>query len=392
MMLNFNFCAPTNFHFGRGAENKAGELIAAMGGKKALIHYGGGSAVRSGLIARVTQSLDHADVAHIELGGVQPNPRASLVYRGIELCRSEQVDFILAVGGGSVIDSAKAIAVGTLYDGDFWDFHCGKAKPKANLPVGVVLTLAAAGSEGSSSCVITHENGNLKRGSSTELNRPKFALLNPELTMTLPPYQTACGITDMMAHILERYFTNTDGVDLTDRMCEAVLSAIVEAAPVVMKNPTDYDARAQLMWAGTLAHNNLLGLGREQDWASHQIEHELSALYDVAHGAGLAVVLPAWMRFQLDHDPMRFAQLAVRVWGCAMDFRHPENTAVQGIERFERFLHDLGMPITFAELGAKEEDIPMLAAKCKRNNGDRLGFFRPLDTKMIEDVLRLAVR
>ncbi len=391
-MLNFNFYAPTNFHFGRGVEMKAGEMIASMGGKKALIHYGGGSAVRSGLIGRVKESLDAAGVAYVELGGVQPNPRATLVYRGIDLCRQEGVDFILAVGGGSVIDSSKAIAVGVPYEGDFWDFHCGKAKPKVNLPVGVILTLAAAGSEGSTSCVITNENGNFKRGSGTELNRPKFALLNPELTMTLPPYQTACGAADMMAHILERYFTNTEGVDLTDRMCEAVLSAIIEAAPVAMKNPTDYDARAQLMWAGTLAHNNSLGLGREQDWASHQIEHELSAHYDVAHGAGLAVVLPAWMRYQLDHDPMRFAQLAVRVWGCSMDFRHPERTGLQGIERFEQFLRELGMPITFAELGAKEEDIPYLAAKCKRNNGDRLGFFRPLDTKMIEDVLRIAVR
>ena len=391
-MLNFNFYAPTNFHFGRGVEMKAGEMIASMGGKKALIHYGGGSAVRSGLIGRVKESLDAAGVAYVELGGVQPNPRASLVYRGIDLCRQEGVDFILAVGGGSVIDSSKAIAVGVPYEGDFWDFHCGKAKPKVNLPVGVILTLAAAGSEGSTSCVITNENGNFKRGSGTELNRPKFALLNPELTMTLPPYQTACGAADMMAHILERYFTNTEGVDLTDRMCEAVLSAIIEAAPVAMKNPTDYDARAQLMWAGTLAHNNSLGLGREQDWASHQIEHELSAAYDVAHGAGLAVVLPAWMRYQLDHDPMRFAQLAVRVWGCEMDYRHPEKTGLAGIERFEQFLRGIGMPVTFAELGAKEEDIPAMAAKCKRNNNGKLGFFRPLDTEGIEAVLRIACR
>lgn len=391
-MLNFNFCAPTDFHFGRGVETKAGSLIAGMGCRKALVHYGGGSAVRSGLIARVTESLDAAGIAHVELGGVQPNPRASLVYKGIELARSEGVDCILAIGGGSVIDSAKAISVGVPYDGDFWDFHCGKARPKTNLPVGVVLTLAAAGSEGSNSCVITNENGNFKRGSSTELNRPKFALLNPELTMTLPPYQTACGITDMMAHIFERYFTNEKDVDLTDRLCEAVLSAIVEAGPVAIKHPDDYNARAQLMWAGTLAHNNSLGVGREQDWASHQIEHELSALYDVAHGAGLAVVLPAWMRYQLDHDPMRFAQLAVRVWGCEMDFAHPKRTALQGIERFEQFLRNIGMPLTLEELGGKQEDIPQMARKCKRNNGECLGFFRPLNTEMIEDILRLTLR
>ncbi|MBQ2957448.1 MAG: iron-containing alcohol dehydrogenase [Clostridia bacterium] len=391
-MLNFNFCAPTNFHFGRGVEMKAGEIIASMGGKKALVHYGGGSVIRSGLLGRILETLDAAGVAHIELGGVQPNPRASLVYKAIDLCRKENVDFILAVGGGSVIDSAKAISVGIPYEGDFWDFHCGKAKAKERLPLGVILTLAAAGSEGSSSCVITQEEGNLKRGSSSDLNRPTFALLNPELTMTLPPYQTACGATDMLAHVMERYFTNTDGVDLTDRLCEAVMTSIIEAAPIAMKDPANYDARAQLMWAGMLAHNNSLGIGREQDWASHQIEHELSALYDVAHGAGLAVVFPAWMRYQLEVNPMRFAQFAVRVWGCSMDFQHPERTALQGIERFEQFLRSLGMPTTFAELGAKEEDIPYMAAKCKRNNGDKLGFFRPLDTKMIEDVLRLAVR
>ena len=388
-MLNFNFCAPTDFHFGRGVETKAGSILAGLGCKKALIHYGGGSAVRSGLIARVAESLDAAGVEHIELGGVQPNPRASLVYQGIELARKEGVDCIVAVGGGSVIDSAKAISVGVPYEGDFWDFHCGKAKPKKNLILGVVLTLAAAGSEGSSSCVITNEEGNFKRGSASELNRPKFALLNPELTMTLPPYQTACGITDMMAHILERYFTNEPDVDLTDRMCEAVLSAIVEAGPVAMKNPTDYNARAQLMWAGTLAHNNSLGLGREQDWSSHQMEHEL---YDVAHGAGLAVVMPAWMRYQLDHNPMRFAQLAVRVWGCSMDFEHPERTGLQGIERFEQFLRDIGMPLTMQELGGKAEDIDYMAQKCKRNNGDRLGFFRPLTTEMIADIYRLTVK
>ena len=232
----------------------------------------------------------------------------------------------------------------------------------------------------------------IKRGLGSELNRPRFALMNPELMYTLPAYQTACGATDMMAHVLERYFTNEDGVDLTDRLCEAVLSAVVQAAPVVMKDPYNYDARAQIMWAGTLAHNHSVGLGREGDWASHQIEHELSAKYDVAHGAGLAVVFPAWMRYQLDHNPMIFAQLAVRVWGCEMDYRHPERTGLEGIERFETFLRSIGMPVTFAELGAKEEDIPYLAAKCKRNNGDKLGFFRPLDTEAIEAVLRIAVR
>lgn len=391
-MLNFTFCAPTEFVFGRGVETSAGKMIASRGGRKALVHFGGGSVLRSGLLERVLKSLDEAGVAHVELGGVQPNPRASLVRRGIELARQEQADFILAVGGGSVIDSSKAIALGVPYEGDFWDFFMGRAKPQVNLPVGVVLTLAAAGSEGSTSCVISNEEGGFKRGVNTELNRPRFALMNPELTMTLPPYQTACGATDMMAHVLERYFTNEPDVDLTDRLCEAVLVAIKEAAPIAMREPDNYNARAQLMWAGTLAHNNSLGVGREGDWASHQIEHELSALYDVAHGAGLAVVFPAWMRYQLDHDPARFAQLAVRVWGCEMDFVHPERTGLQGIECFERFLTELGMPTTMRQLGAREEDIPAIAAKVKRNNGTCVGFFRPLDTAAIERVLRIACR
>ena len=299
---------------------------------------------------------------------------------------------MLAVGGGSAIDSSKAIALGVPYAGDFWDFFSGKAKPEAALPVGVVLTLAAAGSEGSKSCVITQEKGMFKRGLGTEFNRPRFALMNPELMYTLPAYQTACGATDMMAHVLERYFTNEPDVDLTDRLCEAVLSAVVRAAPIAIREPDNYDARAQLMWAGTLAHNGLCGVGREEDWSSHQIEHELSAKYDVAHGAGLAVVFPAWMRCQLDHDPARFAQLAVRVWGCEMDFAHPECTGLQGIERFEEFLRGIGMPVTLRELGADPADIPALAAKVKLNNGDRLGYFRPMDVKDIERVLQTADR
>ena len=391
-MLNFNYYSPTEFVFGRGAEERAGEMIRKRGGTKVLVHFGGGSAIRSGLMDRVTASLDAAGLPYITLGGVQPNPRSSLVYRGIELARAEGVDFILAVGGGSVIDSSKAIALGVPYDGDFWDFFCGKAKPERALGVGVVLTLAAAGSEGSKSCVITQEDGGFKRGCGNELNRPKFALMNPEVTYTLPAYQTACGATDMMAHVLERYFTNEKGVDLTDRLCEAVLSAVIKAAPVAIAEPDNYEARAQLMWASTLAHNDSCGLGREGDWASHQIEHELSARYDVAHGAGLAVVFPAWMRYQLPHNPARMAQLAVRLWGCDMDFEHPEKTALQGIERYTAFLRELGMPTTLQELGGRVEDIPAMAAKCKRNNGDRVGFYNPLDTAAIEEVLRISAR
>ncbi len=390
-MLNFNYYSPTEFVFGRGAEERAGEMIRKRGGTKVLVHFGGGSAIRSGLMDRVTASLDAAGLPYITLGGVQPNPRSSLVYRGIELARAEGVDFILAVGGGSVIDSSKAIALGVPYDGDFWDFFCGKAKPERALGVGVVLTLAAAGSEGSKSCVITQEDGGFKRGCGNELNRPKFALMNPEVTYTLPAYQTACGATDMMAHVLERYFTNEKGVDLTDRLCEAVLSAVIKAAPVAIAEPDNYEARAQLMWASTLAHNDSCGLGREGDWASHQIEHELSARYDVAHGAGLAVVFPAWMRYQLDHDPMRFAQLAVRVWGCDMDFEHPEKTGLEGIERYEQFLKSIGMPTRLGELHVDPADIPAMAGKCKRNNAGKLGFFRPLDTGDIAKILYSAM-
>lgn len=390
-MLNFNYYSPTEFVFGRGAEERAGEMIRKRGGTKVLVHFGGGSAIRSGLMDRVTASLDAAGLPYTTLGGVQPNPRSSLVYRGIELARAEGVDFILAVGGGSVIDSSKAIALGVPYGGDFWDFFCGKAKPERALGVGVVLTLAAAGSEGSKSCVITQEDGGFKRGCGNELNRPKFALMNPEVTYTLPAYQTACGATDMMAHVLERYFTNEKGVDLTDRLCEAVLSAVIKAAPIAIAEPDNYEARAQLMWAGTLAHNDSCGLGREGDWASHQIEHELSARYDVAHGAGLAVVFPAWMRYQLDHDPMRFAQLAVRVWGCDMDFEHPEKTGLEGIERYEQFLKSIGMPTRLSDMGVNPADIPAMAEKCKRNNAGKLGFFRPLDTEDIAKILYSAM-
>jgi len=378
--------------FGRDTENQAGECVRVHGGTRALVHYGGGSAERSGLLGRVLRSLEAASVPHVVLGGALPNPRSGLVYEGIELCRREDVDFILCVGGGSAIDSGKCIALGTRYNGDFWDFYCGKAGVPTHpvLPLGVVLTLPAAGSEGSTSAVITQEDGMFKRGLNLEQFRPRFAIMNPELTYTLPPYQTACGIADMMCHLLERYFTNTPDVDLTDRLAEALLQAIIYAAPSAMSKPNDYEARAQLMWAGMLAHNNSTGVGRETDWSAHNIEHELSALYGVAHGAGLAVVFPAWMRYQLDHDPMRFAQLAVRVWGCEMNYQRPEQTAVQGIQRLISFWSGLGLPVTFAELGATPGDIPALAAKTARNNQGRAGYFRPLDTAAIEAVLRLA--
>ncbi|MDD3412878.1 MAG: iron-containing alcohol dehydrogenase, partial [Lachnospiraceae bacterium] len=285
-MNDFTFYSPTYFAFGKDTENEAGAYVRRFGGTRVMIHYGGGSVVRSGLLDKVKESLQKEKIEYIDFGGVKPNPRSGLVYEGIELCREKKIDFILAVGGGSTIDSAKAIAAGAVYDGDFWDFYEGKRVEEA-LPIGTVLTIAAAGSEGSPDSVITNENGMFKRGSTGDALRPKFTVLNPALTQSLPPYQTACGITDIMAHLYERYLTNTKEVEVTDRMIEALMLTMIHEGPRVMKNPDHYDARANIMWAGMMAHNNSCGVGRSQDWTSHEIEHELSALYDCAHGAGL---------------------------------------------------------------------------------------------------------
>ena len=386
-MDNFNFYSPTEFVFGMNRENECGELVKKYGGTKVLIHYGGGSAVRSGLIDRVKASLDAAGIPHVELGGVKPNPHDSLVYKGIEIVRENGIDFILAVGGGSTIDSSKAIAMGVPYKGDFWDFYEGKASAACALPIGVVQTIAAAGSEGSGDSVVTKEDGMLKRGASSEHIRPKFAVQNPALLCTLPAYQTACGITDIMAHVFERYFTNTKDVEVTDRLCEAVLLTMVKEGPRAIADPANYQVRANIMWAGTVAHNGVVGCGRSQDWNSHAIEHELSALYDCAHGAGLAVIMPAWMEYVVDHDVMRFAQMATRVFGCEMNFADPKATAFEGIRAFRRFLHSIGMPINFAELGAKEEDIPTLVKKL--NPGDGWGFV-PLKAADVTAIYKIA--
>ena len=388
-MDNFNFYSPTEFVFGKGRENDCGTYVKKYGGTKVLIHYGGQSAQKSGLLDRVKSSLTANGVPFVELGGVQPNPRDTLVYKGIDLCRKENVDFILAVGGGSVIDSSKAIAMGVVYDGDFWDFYSRKNTPEKALPVGTVLTIAAAGSEGSGDSVITKEDGMLKRGAGSDLIRPRFSVMNPELTQTLPAYQTACGATDIMAHVFERYFTNTPEVEITDRLCEAVLLTMVKETPRVIADPNNYEARANIMWAGTVAHTNIVGVGRQQDWNSHRIEHELSALYDCAHGAGLAVIMPAWMEFVYRHDLMRFCQMATRVFGCQMDFENPENTALAGIKAFRTFLHNIGMPINFAELGAKEEDIPALVEKHGVGDG-RTGGFVALSADDIANIYRIA--
>ena len=389
-MNDFTFYSPTFFHFGKGGEQEAGKLVKKFGGSRVFLHYGSGSVKKSGTLDRVKKSLTEEGLFFTELGGVQPNPIDTLVYKGIEIGKKDKVDFILAVGGGSVIDSAKAIAAGILYEGDFWDFYEGKTIEKA-LPVATVLTIAAAGSEGSPNSVITKQDCLLKRGAAYDVLRPVFSILNPELTMTLPPYQTASGVVDIMAHVLERYFTNTKDVEITDRLCEAILLTILREAPRVISNPNNYEARANIMWAGMLAHNNLCGVGREQDWASHWIEHELSALYDCAHGAGLAVVFPAWMDYVMHHDVTRFAQIAVRLFGVSMDFQNPENTAKEGICRFKDFFRSIGMPVTFAELGAKAEDIPTLLKKIKTKSDGTIGSFVPLTKKDAEAIYRLML-
>ena len=362
-MDNFAFYSPTYFDFGKDTEYHVAELIRKYGGTKVLLHYGGGSIKRNGLYDRVTDTLKKAGLDFCELGGVKPNPRSGLVREGIRLCQQENVDFILAVGGGSTIDSAKAIAAGSLYDGDFMDFYRGKAKIQKTLPIGTILTIAAAGSEGSPNTVITDEETMVKKGTKSDLLRPRFSILNPALTCTLPPYQTAAGATDIMIHVCERYFSNTEEVEITDRLCEAILKTIIYEAPRVIEDPNNYEARANIMWAGMLAHNNVCGVGRVQDWASHHIEHELSALYDVTHGAGLAVIAPLWMRYVREKNPHKLVLFATRVWDIPLDEKNPEETALKGIEAFEAFLKRIGMPSGFADIGAREEDIEKMTDK-----------------------------
>jgi len=390
-MLNFEYHAPTEFVFGKDAELKAGEMLKKHGASKVLIHISNGqSVIKMGLLKRVEETLTSHNISYIILAGAQPNPIDTKVYEGVAICKKEGVDFILAVGGGSVIDSAKAIAHGACYDGDFWDFWEGKI-PTACLKVGVVLTIPAAGSEASNSAVITKTTGgvNLKRGLGSEFNYPAFALINPEIHYTLPAYQTACGIVDMMAHVLERYFTPTKNVEMTDRLCEAILLTIIEMGPIAIKNPTDYNARANLSWAGTIAHNNSCGVGRVGDWASHVMEHELSALYDVAHGAGLAVMFPAWMKYVYETDIDRFVQFATRVWNIA-DNGDKKEIALKGIAAFESFLVSIGMPINFQQLGAKKEDISTMVDMLRTNKGESIGGLKKLNMDDAKKIYEIA--
>lgn len=389
-MNNFRFYTPTRYIFGRDAQQYAGEMSSELLGNKVLLVFGQSSARKSGLLDRVEDSLKKSKVDFIEFGGIHPNPTDGPVREGIRLCKEQGVTGILAVGGGSVIDTAKAIAAGALYDGDFWDFFSGKKSPEKALPIGVVLTIPAAGSEGSGNSVITKEEGLVKISIRTEyVLRPVFALVNPELTYSLPPYQTACGIVDMMAHIFERYFTPTEGVEVTDRISEGLLKAIIEDAPKVLATPDDYDARANIMWAGTLAHNGVCGCGKQEDWSSHGLEHEISALYDVAHGAGLAVILPAYMTYVLDHRPQRVAMMARNVFG--VENKDDVEAGKEGIDRLKAFFKSIGMPLNFSELGVSNPDIPLMVKKVHQNKGVTFGAYLPLDSTASEAIYTIAL-
>ena len=393
-MKDFNYYTPTEVVFGEQSEEQVASLVKKYGGTKVLVHYGGQSAVRSGLLDKICTLLRDGGVEFITLGGVVPNPRLSLVHKGIALCREAGVDFILAVGGGSVIDSGKAISMGLANpDLEVWDIYLGKTSPKRALPVASVLTIPAAGSEMSESTVITNEDGDVKLGYSNDILRPKFAIMNPRRTFTLPPYQTAAGVTDMMMHTMERYFTKDDDMDLTTDLAEAVLRRMKTAVFAVLKNPEDYRNRAQIMWGGSVAHNGLTGCGVSDDWATHQLEHELSGMFDVTHGAGLAAIWPSWARYVLKENVSRFVRFAVNVMDVPNDFTDPEGTALRGIEAMERFYHAIGMPINIHELIGREitdDEIREMTRKCSRDFTATCGALKVLKAEDMEAIYKLA--
>lgn len=391
-MENFQYYTPTKIIFGRGAEEQTGQLAVEQGCKKVLVHYGGGSVVRSGLLERIYRSLDAVGISYVSLGGVVPNPRLSLVYEGIRLARKEQVDFILAVGGGSVIDSAKAIGYGVANEGDVWDFYEKRRTAKACLPIGVVLTIAAAGSEMSDSSVITKEEGWLKRGYSSNYARARFAVMNPELTMTLPKYQTASGCVDIMMHTMERYFNRSENMEMTDGISEHLLRTVMKNAKILMNEPDNYQARAEVMWAGSLSHNGLTGCGTGGgDWASHQLEHELGGMFDVAHGAGLAAVWGSWARYVMDAAPERFAKFAVNVMGVEPEAEKLK-TAQKGIEAMEDFYRALDMPVCIGDMGIEltEEQMRELAEKCSHFGKRTIGCIKKLDQEDMYQIYKEA--
>lgn len=392
-MKDFIYYAPTEVVFGQESEEKVAQMVSKYGGKKVLVHYGGQSAVKSGLLEKMCRLLGEGGIEYVTLGGVVPNPRLSKVKEGIALCKKESVDFILAVGGGSVIDSAKGIAYGVCYDGDVWDFYTGKADATAMLPVAAVLTIPAAGSEMSEASVITNEDGDVKLGYSNNLSRPKFAIMNPCRTFTLPPYQTAAGVTDMIMHTMERYFTKDDDMDLTTDLAEAVMRRMMTAVFAVLKDPEDYRHRAQIMWGGSVAHNGLTGCGISDDWATHQLEHELSGMFDVTHGAGLAAIWPSWARYVMHENLSRFVRFAVNVTGVPNDFTDPEGTALQGIEAMERFYHAIGMPINIRELIGRDitdDEIREMTRKCSRDGAATCGCLKVLNAADMEAIYRMA--
>lgn len=386
-MRNFTFNNSTTIIFGKDTQKNVGQATKKYG-HNILFHYGGGSIKKTGLYVEVMASLKTSGLNVFELGGVQPNPRLSLVRDGIKLCKDNNIDFILAVGGGSVIDSAKGIALGVKYDGDVWDFYTGKAKANDALPIGVILTIPAAGSESSTGSVITNEDGWYKRSYNSLILRPKFAIMNPELTYTLPDYQTACGAADMFAHVMERYFTNEENVEFTDALCEVTMKTIMNQVKKVLLEPKNYDHRAELMWAGTIAHNGLLGTGRVEDWGSHAIEHELSGIYDITHGAGLSIVFPAWMKYVYKHNVKRFAQFAHKVFNVDMDLNNLELVALTGIKKLKQFFHEIGLPTSLKEVNIDESRLEEMAAKAT----DRLiGSFVKLEKADVLNILKLAL-
>lgn len=386
-MFNFSYYTPTEVCFGRGTTDQVGGLVRKYGGKKVLIHYGGGSVIRSGLLDRVKKALEDSEIPYVELGGVVPNPHISKVYEGIELCRKENVNFLLAVGGGSVIDSTKAIGYGLANEGDVWDFFEHTRTAEACMPIGTILTIAAAGSEMSNSCVITKAEAAEKRAYDDDVSRPKFAIMDPELTMTLPDYQTACGCTDILMHTEERYFTNGGNMELTDRIAEALMRTVIENARILKKDPKNYDARAEIMWAGSLAHNGLTGCGNDGgDFASHMLEHEMGGMFDVAHGAGLAAIWPSWARYVYRDCLPRFKRFALNVMGVE-DKGTDEEIALAGIAAMEEFYHAIGMPTNMRELGIQptEEQIREMARSCVLATGGTIGSAKVLrEEDMIE--------
>ena len=391
-MNNFDWYAPTHVVFGKETESEVSWLLKESKCSRVLLHYGSGSVIRTGLLGKIKSSLDKAGIDYVELGGVVANPRLSLVYKGIELAKSKGVDFILAVGGGSVIDSAKAIAYGAAADFDVWDLYDRKRTPESALPVGVVLTIAAAGSEMSNSSVITNEDGGIKRGYSNNMVRPKFAILNPELTMTLPDFQTACGCTDIMMHTMERYFTSAGNMELTDGIAEALLRTVIKNALILVEDPKNYEARAEVMWAGSLSHNGLTGCGNGgDDFATHRIEHEISGMFDVAHGAGLAAIWGSWARYVLDDCLPRFKQFATNVWNVE-DSGDDREVALEGISRTEVFFKSIGMPISLKdfEFELTDKDIDELAEKCERAVGGKVGAAKVLYRNDFKEIYRMA--